>query len=61
MGFEPAVPRQYVRCTQGPLVASFSAFAQRLRDTAGWDVVDFDTGHDAMITRPLDLAALLAT
>jgi len=36
-------------------------FATRLRDTAGWDVVDFDSGHDAMIIRPYDLAALLAT
>jgi pimeloyl-ACP methyl ester carboxylesterase len=58
---EPPVPRQYVRCTHGPLTASFAGFAQRLRDTAGWDVVDFSSGHDAMITRPLDLAALLAT
>ena len=33
----------------------------RLRDTAGWDVLDFDSGHDAMITRPLDLAAALVT
>jgi len=57
----PPLPRQYVRCTQGPLTPSFSGFATRLRDTAGWDVVDFDSGHDAMITRPQDLAALLAT
>jgi pimeloyl-ACP methyl ester carboxylesterase len=58
---EPPLPRLYVRCTQGPLTPSFSGFAKRLRDTAGWDVVDFDSGHDAMITRPYDLAALLAT
>jgi pimeloyl-ACP methyl ester carboxylesterase len=58
---EPPLPRLYVRCTQGPLTPSFSGFANRLRDTAGWEVVDFDSGHDAMITRPLDLAALLAT
>jgi pimeloyl-ACP methyl ester carboxylesterase len=58
---EPPLPRQYIRCTQGPLTASFSGFATRLRDTAHWDVVDFDSGHDAMIIRPLDLAALLAT
>ena len=43
------------------MTASFAGFAQRFRDTAGWDVVDFASGHDAMITRPLDLAALLAT
>jgi pimeloyl-ACP methyl ester carboxylesterase len=58
---DPPLPRQYIRCTQGPLTASFSGFATRLRDTAHWDVVDFDSGHDAMIIRPLDLAALLAT
>lgn len=58
---EPPLPRQYIRCTQGPLTPSFSGFAIRLRDTAHWDVVDFDAGHDAMITRPLDLAAALAT
>ena len=58
---DPPLPRQYVRCTQGPLTPSFAGFAQRLRDTAHWDVVDFDSGHDAMIIRPLDLAALLAT
>lgn len=56
----PPLPRQYVRCTQGPLTPSFSGFAVRLRDTAGWDVVDLDAPHDAMITHPTDLAALLA-
>ena len=56
----PPLARQYVRCTQGPLTPSFSGFAVRLRDTAGWDVVDFDAPHDAMITHPTDLAAFLA-
>jgi pimeloyl-ACP methyl ester carboxylesterase len=58
---QPPVRRAYVRCTQGPLTASFAGFAQRFRDTAGWDVVDFESGHDAMIIRPTDLAALLST
>ena len=48
----PPLARQYVRCTQGPLTPSFSGFAVRLRDTAGWDVVDFDAPHDAMVTHP---------
>ena len=43
------------------MTPSFSGFAVRFRDTAGWDVIDFDSGHDAMITHPLDLAATLAT
>jgi pimeloyl-ACP methyl ester carboxylesterase len=58
---EPRLPRLYVRCTQGPLSASFAGFATRLRDTEGCDVVDFDSGHDAMLTRPTDVAALLVT
>ena len=58
---EPPVPRLYVRCTRGPMTANFAGFAQRFRDTAGWDVVDFDSGHDAMLIRPVDVAALLAT
>lgn len=57
----PPLARQYVRCTAGPLTGSFSGFATRLRDTAGWDVIDFDGPHDAMVTHPTDLAALLAT
>ncbi len=56
----PPVARQYVGCTLGPLTASFAGFAVRLRETAGWDVVDFAAPHDAMITHPTDLAALLA-
>ena len=58
---DPPLPRLYIRCTHGPLTPSFSGFANRFRDTAHWDVVDFASGHDAMILRPLDLAALLAT
>lgn len=56
----PPLGRRYVRCTQGPLTPSFSSFAVRLRDTAGWDVDDFDAPHDAMITHPTDVAALLS-
>ena len=58
---EPPVPRTYVHCTVGPLVPSFSGFAERLRDAPGWTAATLATGHDAMITRPGDLAALLAS
>jgi pimeloyl-ACP methyl ester carboxylesterase len=57
----PPVPRVYVRCTLGPLTGSFAGFARRFRDTAGWTVVDFESHHDAMVTHPVDVAALLAT
>jgi pimeloyl-ACP methyl ester carboxylesterase len=52
----PSLPATYIRCTEGPLVPSFEGFAARF-----WgDVVEIGTGHDAMITRPTDLAALVA-
>jgi hypothetical protein len=40
------------RCTQGSVTASFATFARRLRDTAGWEVVDLDSAHDAMLATP---------
>jgi len=51
-----ALPASYIRCTEGPLVRSFEGFAARVEG----EVVDIATGHDAMITTPADLAALLA-
>ena len=51
-----AVPASYIRCTEGPLVRSFEGFAARIEG----EVVEIATGHDAMITTPADLAALLA-
>jgi pimeloyl-ACP methyl ester carboxylesterase len=45
----------YIRCTQGPLVKSFDGFAAGFEG----DVVEIATGHDAMITTPAALAALL--
>src|SRR5262249_10261625 len=58
---DPPLPRLYVRCTHGPLTASFSGFANRFRDAAHWDVVDFASAHDAMLLPPLALAVLLVT
>ena len=51
-----ALPGTYIRCTEGPLVPSFEGFAARFEG----DVVEIETGHDAMITRPADLADLIA-
>ena len=47
-----ALPGTYIRCTEGPLVPSFEGFAARIEG----EVVEIATGHDAMITRPADLA-----
>jgi pimeloyl-ACP methyl ester carboxylesterase len=51
----PALPGRYVRCAEGPLVKSFEGFAARFEG----EVVEIATGHDAMITTPAALAALL--
>ena len=49
----------YVHCTEGPLAASFAPFAQRCRARPGWTVHELATGHDAMLTAPDELVALL--
>jgi pimeloyl-ACP methyl ester carboxylesterase len=52
----PSLPGRYIRCTEGPLVSSFEGFATRFEG----EVVELATGHDAMITRPTDLAGVIA-
>lgn len=52
----PALPGTYIRCTEGPLVPSFEGFAARFEG----EVVELVAGHDAMITRPTDLAGAIA-
>jgi pimeloyl-ACP methyl ester carboxylesterase len=53
-----AVPATFVHCTEGPLAPSFGRFAQAARD-AGWPVLELPTGHDAMVTMPERVVALL--
>ena len=50
-----ALASKYIRCTEGPLVKSFEGFAAQ----CDGEVVEIATGHDAMITTPPALAALL--
>lgn len=54
-----ALPRTYIHCTEGPLVPSFAPFADRFRTDPAWRVQELATGHDAMLTAPAALAALL--
>lgn len=60
-GAAQPVPRCYVRCTEGPLVSTFAPFATRARSDPAWDQRDLRTAHDAMLTVPDELAALLAS
>ena len=54
-----ALPRTYVHCTRGAVVASFAPFAARFRSAPGWGYHELATGHDAMLTEPEALTALL--
>lgn len=54
-----ALPRTYIHCTAGPLAPSFAPFAARAQAEPGWRYHELPTGHDAMLTAPDALAALL--
>ncbi len=54
----PAVPRTYIHCT-GFAHTPYGPTAERIRTNPGWRYLELDTGHDAMITAPQQLADLL--
>lgn len=68
MPFEPLRRSEDVELGKGPIPAtnggptppSFAAFAARLRSRTGWRYHEIDTGHDAMVTAPDEVAAILA-
>lgn len=51
------VPKLFVRCTK-PAIASIEDAAKSARER-GWKYVEIDTGHDAMVSAPKELAAIL--
>jgi pimeloyl-ACP methyl ester carboxylesterase len=54
-----ALPKTYIRCTQSTLPDSGRAADEA--KVRGIPVIDFDGGHDAMVTEPAALAKLLLT
>lgn len=54
----PALARHYIRCTEGS--PSFAAVAARLRADPAWTSHELPAGHNAMVTEPEALAALLS-
>ncbi|NLX49482.1 MAG: alpha/beta fold hydrolase [Methanospirillum sp.] len=54
-----AVPRAYIRCTEGPLVPLFGPSAERAR-RRGWEILTLAAGHEAELVAPLEVARLLA-
>lgn len=61
MGAATRLARSYIHCTEGPLAPSFARFAAQAQAQAepGWRYHELKTGHDAMLTMPAELAALL--
>lgn len=53
-----ALPRLYIRCTGGPIAHLFEPVEAQVR-AWGWPVDSLDTGHDAMLTAPDELTAML--
>jgi pimeloyl-ACP methyl ester carboxylesterase len=55
-----AIPRTFIYCAQNRGAAShFGQFAEAYRHRPGWTYAELPTGHDAMITMPEEVAALL--
>jgi pimeloyl-ACP methyl ester carboxylesterase len=53
-----ALPKTYMYCNN-PAMGFFDAFAERARSEHGWRYRELATGHDAMVTMPRELTALL--
>jgi pimeloyl-ACP methyl ester carboxylesterase len=56
----PELPRRYVHCTVKPGGDSFARFADAARTDPAWRLDELETGHDAMVTAPEALAAVLS-
>ncbi|HEX9871514.1 MAG TPA: alpha/beta hydrolase, partial [Candidatus Tectomicrobia bacterium] len=54
-----ALPRTFIYCTDKPERDSFAPLAERLRAETRWRYRELATGHDAMVTAPQEVAALL--
>jgi pimeloyl-ACP methyl ester carboxylesterase len=54
-----SLQRTYVDCVK-PFYSDFNGLKARLKADAAWKYVEIQTGHDAMVTAPEELAALLA-
>lgn len=53
------IAKTYIDCTREPM-ANLAAGKTRVRDDRSWTLRSLDAGHDAMVTAPSELAALLA-
>jgi pimeloyl-ACP methyl ester carboxylesterase len=56
----PELPGRYIHCTVKPGGDAFARIADAARTNPAWRFAEIETGHDAMITAPEAVAALLA-
>ena len=57
---QTSIPRTYIACVKPPLKQSgVAAGAKRAKEQPGWTYLEIETGHDAMITAPGELAEIL--
>jgi len=54
------LPRTFIDCTD-PALAAIAAMRKRVREEAGWRVLELKAGHDAMISAPRQLTETLLT
>ena len=52
------LPRTYIDCVQ-PFYSDFNGTKERVKADPGWKYVTIETGHDAMVSAPEELAKLL--
>ncbi|WP_212005231.1 alpha/beta hydrolase family protein [Chitinophaga sp. HK235] len=52
------LPLSYIACTN-PQIKGLRKFAEKTRQSPSWKYYELETGHDAMITVPKELAAML--
>jgi pimeloyl-ACP methyl ester carboxylesterase len=53
------LPRTYIECVKPSMFGPDNPYAKRARTEAGWTNATLDTGHDAMVSAPDQLARLL--
>lgn len=53
-----ALPRTFINCS-APALPTIEPFRKRVREQAGWHILDIATGHDPMISAPQELLAHL--
>lgn len=56
----PGIPKTFIHCVDPVLRASSASYhAEVLRQDSEWNVKTLNTGHDAMITSPIELSKLI--